>query len=665
MAKKFFDNVQHLISVAPGTGATLTFGSVPSGWQGLSSAGAVATDEVPYEYRDGTAWENGWLTIDSGGATGQRNVLKSSNSNARINGGSTGVFTVVLIADVVNTIVATKAYVDATFVPLAGGAMTGALSIQSTNASALAIGRQGATDPVLKVNASVGSVATGWELKGNAAAAGSDLTVTSSGTNESGRIDAKGTGTLTLQGTATGNLTTPRVTTLTNSTASTSTTNGALVVTGGVGIGGALSVGGVFRMGATMVNPVGALQVKQSSDHVNSGLQIERTGAAIDEMLRIGYYATPHDTWMINAGYLSAGASTYRPLSFLTSDIVQLKIDTVSGGTGVTVTPKLNISDVTEVGAGTGSFVTLGGAYVTKAAKINSGTAASSTTTGALTVAGGVGVGGAAYVGGVLRATDTTAASSASTGSGTFGGGLGVAGKGYFGGALNVLDTTDTTSETTGAGIIAGGLGVAKNLYVAGPMATLRGASPVLRLHNNAASGTARITFREGATDDWTIVNSIGESARLYVWDAGGDTGVFMDQNNTSWQSLSDRRLAYKQNARTLRGLLERINNFRLVEYGEGHGRIGVIAQEFIKFLPQLVGVGDDSDRIISGLTEIELDQRGRAVLDEDGKPNRVPTKGVWSIQAAESGFAALGLAQEIWNNLDARLAALESGLAN
>lgn len=74
----------------------------------------------------------------------------------------------------------------------------------STSANALAVGRQGTTNPVLQVDASTASVATGLKIKGAAAAAGLALSVITSGTNENLTIDAAGSGTITLGGTSTG-----------------------------------------------------------------------------------------------------------------------------------------------------------------------------------------------------------------------------------------------------------------------------------------------------------------------------------------------------------------------------------------------------------------------------------------------------------------------------
>merc|ERR1712070_507458 len=97
-----------------------------------------------------------------------------------------------------------------------------------------------------------------------------------------------------------------------------------------------------------------------------------------------------------------------------------------------------------------------------------------STTTGALLSAGGLGVAENAFVGGDLTVvgitasgatsiSDNTASSSSTTGSLTTSGGLGVALDAFVGGAIAAGATTGSTSTTTGALLSAGGLGVAEN----------------------------------------------------------------------------------------------------------------------------------------------------------------------------------------------------------
>lgn len=85
-------------------------------------------------------------------------------------------------------------------------AASGTVTITEANANALTVGRQGATDPVLKVNSATASQATGISITGAAAAGGVAVAAISSGTDESMTINAKGSGTVTIGGTSTGNV---------------------------------------------------------------------------------------------------------------------------------------------------------------------------------------------------------------------------------------------------------------------------------------------------------------------------------------------------------------------------------------------------------------------------------------------------------------------------
>lgn len=85
-----------------------------------------------------------------------------------------------------------------------GTLANGAQTTTSTSANALVVGANGATNPVLKINANTASVATGVEITGAAAAARVALSAISSGTDEGLSLDAKGSGTIRLGATSTG-----------------------------------------------------------------------------------------------------------------------------------------------------------------------------------------------------------------------------------------------------------------------------------------------------------------------------------------------------------------------------------------------------------------------------------------------------------------------------
>lgn len=126
----------------------------------------------------------------------------------------------------------------------------GPINATSNSATALAVGRQGTTDPGLVVDASTSSCATGLKITPAAAGAGVALATISSGTNENATFDAKGSGTLTLNGTATGKVTTPR------KLESTSDTGG---VGYGTGAGGAVTQSSSRTTGVTLNKVTGAI----------------------------------------------------------------------------------------------------------------------------------------------------------------------------------------------------------------------------------------------------------------------------------------------------------------------------------------------------------------------------------------------------------------------
>ena len=148
-----------------------------------------------------TGYAKGALFVDTDVATGTSGLYQNIGTNTscnfqKISSADAGSFTNLTATG--NTILG-----DAVTDTLT---ITGATSIESTSANALAVGANGATNPVLNLDASTASVATWLNVAGAAAAWGVAVSALSSGTNESLTLDAKGTGTITLNGTATGNI---------------------------------------------------------------------------------------------------------------------------------------------------------------------------------------------------------------------------------------------------------------------------------------------------------------------------------------------------------------------------------------------------------------------------------------------------------------------------
>lgn len=134
--------------------------------------------------------------------------------------------------------------------------VTGTGTITSTSASALTVGANGATNPVLKVDANTASVATGLSITGAAAAAGAALAVISSGTNENLTIDAKGSGTITLNATGTGNVVSTRALVGSSSIKSAHATAGIGYATGA---GGTVTQATSRTTGVTVNTATGAI----------------------------------------------------------------------------------------------------------------------------------------------------------------------------------------------------------------------------------------------------------------------------------------------------------------------------------------------------------------------------------------------------------------------
>jgi hypothetical protein len=111
-------------------------------------------------------------------------------------------------------------------------------------------------------------------------------------------------------------------------------------------------------------------------------------------------------------------------------------------------------------------------------------TPSTSTTTGALIVRGGAGIGGALFTGGIIDAAGNiiadsgTASTSTTTGALVVNGGAGVGGRLNVGGNIIADSGTASTSTTSGALVVAGGAGIAGNLNVGGNLNT--GANIVL-----------------------------------------------------------------------------------------------------------------------------------------------------------------------------------------
>lgn len=148
-------------------------------------------------------------------------------------------------------------------------ALPSAVLVTSNAASAFAVGPNGSTNPVLRVDASTASAATGITITGAAAGGGVAVVARSSGTDEALTINAKGTGPIGIGSVSTGRVTITPVTTITGALtlSSTGLVYDGKTLTGSTGtgnmvlsasptlsgtVGGALTFSGALTLGSTL-----------------------------------------------------------------------------------------------------------------------------------------------------------------------------------------------------------------------------------------------------------------------------------------------------------------------------------------------------------------------------------------------------------------------------
>jgi hypothetical protein len=100
--------------------------------------------------------------------------------------------------------------------------------------------------------------------------------------------------------------------------------------------------------------------------------------------------------------------------------------------------------------------------------KTTDATPSTDTTSGALQVAGGIGIGGRIYAGGVITTTTALASGNTTTGALVVAGGAGIGGRINAGGIITTTTVTASTSTTTGALVVAGGAGIGGDVNIGG-----------------------------------------------------------------------------------------------------------------------------------------------------------------------------------------------------
>lgn len=170
----------------------------------------------------------------------------------------------------------------------AGQGLDGPQTITATSANALTVGQNGTTNPALNINTNTASSATGISITSAAAAAGLAIATISSGTNENLTIDAKGSGTVTINGTATGIVVLPAGTTIGGSVPLTSTITSSSATAFQVGPNGGTNPSFLINASATSA----ATGVSITSAAAGSGVVIGTLSSASAENLTIGAKGT-------------------------------------------------------------------------------------------------------------------------------------------------------------------------------------------------------------------------------------------------------------------------------------------------------------------------------------------------------------------------------------
>ena len=146
-----------------------------------------------------------------------------------------------------------------------------------------------------------------------------------------------------------------------------------------------------------------------------------------------------------------------------------------------------------------------------------------------------------------LNTTNTTAATSTGTGAITCAGGVGVAGNVYSGGLVLTTSTEPSVSPTTGAIQVAGGVGVAGNVYVGGTVGSSATGALTIPAGTTAQqpgtsyegmirynSTTRSVEFYNGSV--WITLNSFSASGgtestsgdyKIHTFQADGDFTVY------------------------------------------------------------------------------------------------------------------------------------------
>ena len=251
-----------------------------------------------------------------------------------------------------------------------------------------------------------------------------------------------------------------------NTSSSTSTNTGALVVWGGLGVGGNVNIGGINWL----ANPFSFTPTASTS--TNTGALTVRGGVGIGGDVWIG--GTIYGNGGQALGSNSTGTtSTFTILNTTSSTSTTTGALVVRGGIGVGGDIYIR-GQIVDVVSGLAYGVQTTG--TTSTFVISNGTNSTSTVTGALVVQGGVGIGQDVNIGGSVQIGNTASAGSISGVSSIVATNITVTGNliapgltfgtGTFITPVVIINKTASTSTNSGALIVSGGVGVGGDVNI-------------------------------------------------------------------------------------------------------------------------------------------------------------------------------------------------------
>lgn len=388
----------------------------------------------------------------------------------------------------------------------------------------------------------------------------------------------------------------------TNTTDASSTSTGAIITAGGLGVAKAIYGGSTLNIAGTATFT--------STVSCTSGLQ----GTTI-----VSTDTTTSTSTSTGAITTAGGIGVAKRSCF--GDIVKIQANQTAS-TNATYGMEYTLTDTTLLSAsmylntlGLNFFTgtqpiyyrpnnTLAGQWNTTGQfQIVTATDSSSTTTGSLITAGGLGVAKAIYGGSTLNiagtstltgavgcgaltstaglqgttivGTDTTDSTSSTSGAMKTAGGLGVAKAIYGGSTLNIGGSTNATSQSTGSIITSGGIGVAKDIWVNRIIENYYNGGVVSSSHNTSVTLTKDELLKgyiqyTGSTNSTftlptgTTLNTIGGSGTTFtcIIEHVGGTGILTLAGNTNCLLRSD-----ATNIRTGNGFFLTISNLNNINW--------------------------------------------------------------------------------------------------